>query len=70
MNVSDSTAFKSVTYNEGDQTLDVVYNDGTRRRYYDVTHAVAKQFMDKTPSAGRYYNKNIRGQYKTRKLPK
>lgn len=67
--LSESTCFTSLTYHEAEETLDVVFADGQRRRYYGIPPSKAKRLMEQTPSQGRYYNKKIKGLYDTRKLP-
>jgi hypothetical protein len=67
--LSASTCFISVTYDADTEQLDVVFEDGQRRRYYGIGEHTARRLIEQTPSQGRYYNKKIKGQYDTRKLP-
>lgn len=55
----DSSAISEVGYNEDDNTLKIVFNNGAEYEYLDIPKTQYKEFV-KAPSIGRYYNKNIK----------
>ena len=57
----DSSVIKRISWSD-DRVLDVTLNSDRTYRYRDVPEEVFKNFAD-TESAGRYYNKIIKGTY-------
>lgn len=57
-----SSNVSSVGYDEGAQTLEVEFLNGTIYQYYDVTASIFEQLMQ-APSKGQFLNSYIRNAY-------
>jgi hypothetical protein len=58
-----STSIAAVGYDEGSQTLQVEFNNGTRYQYFDVPEQVFNELRD-AGSPGGYFASNIKGVYR------
>jgi hypothetical protein len=63
----NSTAIRSVGYDDKAQQLDIVLRESGAYRYSNVPTSVVMQFLA-SPSKGRFYGSNIKGQYESKKL--
>ena len=62
-----SSAFRRVTYNCATHELTVVFNDGTAYRYSALPKYVYEDLLC-AKSKGRFFNTDIRNNYKCRKI--
>lgn len=67
MRIKRSNFISDVRYDPEKQTLDIEMYGSRRYRYYGVTVQRFTAF-DQAKSKGSYYSRNIRGQYKMRRL--
>ena len=58
----DSSVIDNVTYNHSTRELSIIFVSGNTYTYDNVEPEVFDEFRS-APSAGRYYNRNIKGQY-------
>lgn len=57
-----STSIETVGYDASTSTLEIVFTDGMRYLYLGVPKPVYCELMG-AESAGRYFNRNIKGSY-------
>lgn len=64
-----STAIELMDYqfNDGKPQLDITFKSGGKYRYYDVPLSIFNAFAN-ADSRGRYFQTNIRGQFKFERL--
>jgi hypothetical protein len=62
-----STVIASVGYDETTRMLDIEFHSGAVWRYLDVPPEIHRALLD-ADSKGRFYNANIKGRFKARKI--
>ncbi len=62
-----SSNIAAVGHDEGSQTLQVEFNNGTRYQYFDVPEQVFIELRD-AGSPGGYFSSNIKGVYRFSKV--
>lgn len=62
-----SSNLKSVGYDIASQTLEIEFHEGRVYQYAGVKEAVYRALL-RAPSLGSYFHKNIRSQYKFRRI--
>ncbi len=62
-----SSNLRSVGYDPETETLEIEFTSGAVYAYYGVPAEVYEGLMD-APSHGRYFQENIRNQYRYRKI--
>lgn len=65
----DSSLLEYIVYNSNTKILTVGFNNGQKYDYYEVPRGVFDEFMGAN-SAGKYYNRCIKGVYDSQKLTK
>jgi len=63
MNSVSSTNVSAIGYDNGTQTLQVEFNDGSVYQYFDVPEHVYNDLMSAS-SAGTYLHQNVKGTYR------
>jgi hypothetical protein len=59
----DSSVLAAVGYDGKQHVLEATFRTGRVYRYFDVPTAVYKALLN-APSAGKYFNRNIRDRYR------
>ncbi len=62
-----STMAKTISYNESQKSLQVEFKNGSVYEYEDVDEETWEDFQE-TDSIGEFYNREIKGNYKSRRL--
>jgi len=64
-----SSCISQACHDPAKATLDVTFAEsGVTHRYYDVPDGVAQRLVSGAGSAGRFYNRRIKGQFRRRRL--
>jgi hypothetical protein len=63
----ESTSLRVVTYDDANATMDVEFRHGGRYRYFLVPRSVVSGLLA-APSAGQYFNTQVRPRYQEQKL--
>ena len=67
MQTMESSMIKRAGYLASSQILDIEFHSGAVYRYYDIDDRVTAEFFT-AGSPGRYYNKFIKGAYRSEKI--
>jgi lysyl-tRNA synthetase class 2 len=63
----ESMAIKAAAYNADEKVLTITFGDDSQYQYAEVRDTTYKELLN-SESQGEYFNKNIRGKYKTTKI--
>lgn len=62
----DSVSLSSAEYNSAERCLDIVFTNGSRYIYFDVSEDIYTQLLS-APSKGRFFNEKIQRIYRFQK---